>query len=72
MSASIHTEVTVEGMTCGHCVGSVTKEIKEIAGVSEVVVDLASGKVSIDSEVPLDFDAIVAAVDEAGYSLVNS
>lgn len=72
MSAAIHTEVTVEGMTCGHCVGSVTQELKEIAGVTEVVVDLASGKVSIDSESPLDIDAIVAAVDEAGYTVVNS
>lgn len=72
MSAAIHTEVTVEGMTCGHCVGSVTKEIKEISGVTEVAVDLASGTVSIDSETPLDIEAIIAAVDEAGYTVVHS
>ena len=72
MSGLIHIEVTVEGMTCGHCVGSVTKELKEIAGVTDVAVDLATGTVSIDSESALSIDAIISAVDEAGYSVVSA
>lgn len=72
MSAAILTEVTVEGMTCGHCVGSVTKEIKDIAGVTEVTIDLASGKVSIESTEPIEPAVIAAAVDEAGYAIVGS
>ncbi|MCW2806795.1 MAG: copper chaperone, partial [Marmoricola sp.] len=43
------TEYTVTGMTCAHCVASVTEEIQEIAGVTDVAVDLASGGVRVTS-----------------------
>jgi len=60
---------TVTGMTCGHCVASVTEEVQEIAGVSDVAVDLASGAVTITSAEPLDESVVRAAVEEAGYQL---
>ncbi|NGN95060.1 heavy-metal-associated domain-containing protein [Nocardioides sp. KC13] len=60
---------TVVGMTCGHCVASVTEEVTEIAGVSNVDVDLASGNVTVTSAEPISDDAIRAAIEEAGYSL---
>ncbi|MFJ9389897.1 heavy-metal-associated domain-containing protein [Nocardioides sp. NPDC101246] len=60
---------TVVGMTCGHCVSSVTEEVTEIAGVSDVDVDLASGNVTVTASEPISDDAIRAAVEEAGYSL---
>lgn len=60
---------TVDGMTCSHCVASVTEEFKQIAGVSDVTVELESGAVTVVSEVPLDADAVKAAVEEAGYEL---
>ena len=60
---------TVVGMTCGHCVASVTEEVTEIAGVSNVDVDLASGNVTVTATEPISDDAIRAAVEEAGYSL---
>lgn len=60
---------TVTGMTCGHCVASVTEEIQEIAGVTDVAVTLDSGLVTVTSEVPLDRAAVDAAVREAGYAL---
>jgi len=60
---------TVVGMTCGHCVSSVTEEVTEIAGVSNVDVDLASGNVAVTATEPISDDAIRAAVEEAGYSL---
>ncbi len=62
-------EYTVSGMTCGHCVASVTEEVHEIAGVTEVAVDLQSGAVRITSEVPVPATAVKAAVEEAGYRL---
>ena len=61
--------VTVTGMTCGHCVASVTEELEEVDGVQQVDVELASGAVTITSEAPLERDAIAAAVSEAGYAL---
>ena len=60
---------TVTGMTCGHCVASVTEELQEIAGVTDVDVALDSGLVTVTSAGPLDRAAVDAAVREAGYSL---
>lgn len=60
---------TVTGMTCGHCVASVTEEVQEIPGVTDVRVDLASGALSVTGSRPIDDDAVRAAVDEAGYRL---
>ena len=60
---------TVVGMTCGHCVASVTEELTEVPGVDAVQVDLASGLVTLTSAAPLDDARVRAAVDEAGYQL---
>lgn len=60
---------TVTGMTCGHCVASVSEEIAELPGVESVEVVLESGTVTVTSTQPLDPAAVEAAVVEAGYSL---
>jgi copper chaperone len=62
----------VKGMTCGHCVNSVSTEVGAISGVNDVTVDLASGRVTVTSTEPLDPHAVRAAVDEAGYELVDA
>ena len=61
---------TVSGMTCEHCVASVTEEVAEIPGVEQVDVDLATGALQVTSERPLDDAEVRAAVEEAGYQLV--
>ena len=58
---------TVTGMTCGHCVSSVTEEVQEIPGVRSVDVVLETGAVSITSAGPTDDAAIRSAVEAAGY-----
>ena len=60
---------TVSGMTCEHCVASVTEEISGIDGVRTVAVDLPTGAVTVTSETPLDEARVRAAVEEAGYRL---
>jgi copper chaperone CopZ len=60
------TTYQVNGMTCGHCMQSVTNEVKKIEGVTDVDVDLETGAVRITSEAPIDEAAVRAAVDEAG------
>lgn len=62
---------TVTGMTCSHCVDSVGSEIRQIPGVTDVQVDLASGVVTVTSEQPVDDAAVAVAVDEAGYELAR-
>jgi copper chaperone CopZ len=61
-------------MTCGHCVSAVTEEVQSISGVSEVTIDLVEGgdsSVIVTSEASLDVKAVRAAVDEAGYELID-
>jgi len=60
---------TVEGMTCAHCVSSVTEEVSEVPGVTSVDVDLASGRLTVTGEAPIEQSLISAAVEEAGYKL---
>lgn len=62
---------TVVGMTCNHCVSSVTEEVSEIAGVTNVDVDLASGRLSVSSDAPIDAKLIGSAVAEAGYEIAD-
>ena len=62
---------TVQGMTCGHCVSSVTEEVSEVTGVRQVDVDLASGRLTVVSDVDVPEADIRAAVEEAGYQLVG-
>lgn len=60
---------TVTGMTCSHCVASVTEEISKIDGVTDVQVDLSSGAVTVSSSSPVDEADVRAAVEEAGYQV---
>ncbi len=65
----------VGGLTCGHCVGHVTGELKEVAGVTGVVVDLVPGgtsMVTVEADRELSADEVQAALAEAGsYTLVG-
>ena len=68
------TTVKVTGMTCGHCVNAVTSELSGLAGVTDVAVELVAGgtsTVQVTSQAALDDAAVRAAVDEAGYDVVD-
>jgi copper chaperone len=62
-------QIDVLGMTCGHCVAAVTKELLLLNGVTRVEVDLTSGRVDLTTTRELSADELAAAVDEAGYSV---
>ncbi|MGG7569510.1 heavy-metal-associated domain-containing protein [Streptomyces sirii] len=61
-------QYNVTGMSCEHCVASITEEISEVPGVSEVVVDLAANTVTVHGT-DLDDERLRAAVVEAGYTV---
>ncbi len=68
----MQTTIVVTGMTCAHCVGAVTAELKSgVPGVTGVDVDLPTGQVSVTSVGPLDPAAVSAASEEAGYALAS-
>lgn len=57
----------VEGMTCGHCVSSVTKAVQAVDAKAQVQVDLAGKSVSVEGSDQKD--AIAAAIRDAGYEV---
>jgi copper chaperone len=67
MSQTTTREYTVEGMTCQHCVLSVTEEVSEVAGAENVDVELASGSLRVSGDV--NDEAVRKAVEEAGYAV---
>lgn len=71
----IETTLAVTGMTCGHCVSSVTEELTALDGVESVNVQLNVGgasTVTVASSCALDPAAVRAAIGEAGYSLADA
>ena len=63
-------QLTVEDMSCGHCVGRVTKSVQGVDAAARVSVDLPSKRVTVDSTAELA--RIVAAIDAAGYPVTAS
>ncbi len=59
--------LSVGGMTCNHCVNSVTTAISEVSNVAEVDVDLASGNTKIKCN-DINIDEVVEAITASGYS----
>jgi copper chaperone CopZ len=57
-------DFTVSGMTCQHCVASVTEEVTALSGVTAVDVDLAGGRLHVVGDVTAE--QVQAAVAEAG------
>ena len=65
-----HRNYTVSGMTCAHCVLSVREEVGDVAGVSTVDVELASGRLVVTGAGFSD-DSIRSAVADAGYEVAS-
>ena len=65
-------EYKVTGMSCGHCEASVRGEVSKLAGVEDVQVSATSGTLTIVTSTELADDAVIAAVDEAGYTAVRA
>ena len=74
MDDAVTSAVFVSGMTCSHCVSSVTEELSAIEGVDDVSVELNAGgasRVEIRSSAPIADAEIQSAVEEAGYTLAR-
>jgi copper chaperone CopZ len=62
-------EVVVKGMSCAHCAGAVQKALEGLPGVSEVQVDLASGRVIFAAAAPVSQEELARVIKAAGYEL---
>ncbi len=62
-------DLRIEGMSCGHCVMAVRKELSKLAGVTVESVEVGKARVQID-EAAVSPDRVTKAVEEAGYRVV--
>ena len=62
----------VKGMSCQHCVMSVTKALNKLDGIQNVKVDLQKGEVSYDNAKALALDRVEKAISDAGYEVVKA
>jgi formate dehydrogenase gamma subunit len=62
----------VKGMSCQHCVMSVTKALGQLEGIKNVQVDLAKGEVRFDNTKEVASQRIEKAIEDAGYEVVPS
>lgn len=66
------TVLKVKGMSCQHCVMSVTKALNQLNGVQNVQVDLGKGEVRFENTKEVSTDEIAKAITDAGYEVVPS
>ena len=61
-------ELTVDGMSCAHCAGRVTKAVQALDAAAKVEIDLATKRVTVDSG--LQAARIAQVIDAAGYPVL--
>jgi copper chaperone len=64
-------KIKIKGMSCQHCVMAVTKALKEIEGLNDITVDLASGEAAFNETKPVDPALIREKIQKAGYEVVS-
>jgi len=58
----------IKGMSCGHCVASVTAALKKIPGVGDVAVSLEKGEASFAATPEVSLDAVKKAIRDIGFT----
>ena len=61
----------VKGMSCQHCVMSVTKALNQLDGIKNIQIDLAKGEVRFDNTKSVASDRIRNAITDAGYEVLG-
>ena len=68
-----HKTIQVEGMTCDHCVATVTQAINALDGISRVSVNLETKQVSVDfDENRVDMKAVASKIVEVGFEVASN
>jgi copper chaperone len=65
------TIIKVKGMSCQHCVASVTKALSEIAGITDVQVSLDKGEATFNEQNPISEDTLKDAITKIGFEVVS-
>ena len=59
--------IEIKGMSCQHCVATVTRAVSSVPGVASASVSLEKGEASFEESAPVDIEAVKAAVRKAGF-----
>lgn len=63
------TTIKIKGMSCNHCVTTVTRALDNIKGIKNVKVNLAKGEATFIEEKPVDMELIKQQIKKAGYEV---
>lgn len=63
------TTIAIKGMSCPHCVASTKKALEEIAGISNVTVDLKQNQASYDGDVAKE--TVKDAIAKIGFEVIE-
>ena len=64
------TTIKIKGMSCNHCVMTVTKALKEIDGIKDIMVELEKGEATFEEAMPIDMNIVKERIKKAGYEVV--
>ena len=64
--------IKVKGMSCQHCVMSVTKALNQLEGIQNIQVDLQKGEVQFDNSKGITSNRIEKAISDAGYEVIHA
>lgn len=65
------TTLKVKGMSCQHCVMSITKALTQVEGVKEVRVNLGKGEVHLENSKEVSLEKIKKAISDVGYEVIS-
>ena len=65
------TTIKVKGMSCQHCVGSVTKTLSDIEGITDVQVNLEKGEATFNEQNPVAEQTVEDAISKIGFEVVS-
>ncbi len=64
-------KITIEGMSCQHCVRHVREALEELAGVKTAKVNLENKTAEVELDQDVDNEKIKAAISDAGYEVTS-
>lgn len=70
-SSTMTKTISIEGMSCGHCTGSVEKALRAVSGVQDVNVDLASKTATVEMDGSVSDEALKKAVTDTGFEVTG-
>lgn len=70
--SDLKSSLQIKGMSCASCVGRIETALKKVDGVTQASVNLATERAEITSNTPIDREALIKAVEHAGYEVADA